>query len=129
MVRSHRTDIVRLAGMELQHRATAIVQPRDEEKLGSTLNIFGWVLEADDFAGRVVFLGQGILRVRVGDGQHVSGADPLDNKVLLINRDDSVSFFEYRVIIHGDEMPNPRAAARGQGRNLTRAVEIARRAE
>jgi hypothetical protein len=87
--------------MELQHRATAIVQPRNEETMGSTLNIFGWVLEADDFAGRVVFLGQGILRVRVGDGQHVSGADALDNKVLLVNRDDSVPFFEYRVIIHG----------------------------
>lgn len=58
---------------------------------------------------RIVFLRQWMHRVGVLHPEHFPTAHAAQNKVLLVNRDNSVSFVEYRVLAHDKELDAKRS--------------------
>ena len=67
----------------------------------SALGISGRVVQGDQFPRRVVLCSKRIRGVRVNYRQDISAADSTENEVLLVNGDNSVSFVEYRIVVHG----------------------------
>ena len=65
-----------------------------------TLGVGGRIVQRNQFPRRVVLFSQRILGVRVDYRQDVSAADSTENEVLLVNGDNSVSFLEYRIVVH-----------------------------
>jgi hypothetical protein len=66
----------------------------------SALGISGRVVQGDQFPRRVVLGSERIRGVRVNYRQDISAADSTENEVLLVNGDNSVSFVEYRIVVH-----------------------------
>jgi hypothetical protein len=64
------------------------------------LSVSGRVVQRDQFPRRVVLCSKRIRGVRVDYRQDISAADSTENEVLLVNGDNSVSFVEYRIVVH-----------------------------
>ena len=58
------------------------------------------IVQSNEFPWRVIRCGKWVFRIRILYGHDLSAADPPENKVLIVNGDNSVSFSEYRIVVH-----------------------------
>ena len=58
------------------------------------------IVQSNELPWRVIRCGKWVFRIRILYGHDLSAADSPENKVLIVNGDNSVSFSEYRIVVH-----------------------------
>ncbi len=66
----------------------------------SAIDVSRRIVQGNQLPWRIIFRGEWVFRIRVLYSQDLSAADSPENEILRVNGDNSVSFFEYRIVVH-----------------------------